>query len=174
MLFLSVYVVFLHNFEQSNYPSWHEVSDGQSQRRLCSKVCAKAMENISPVKRSIGLWTIEMLYCIKLYCIKLYCIKWKLLRVFICRAEWRTAEISSVRLSLSSTSSSHSLPLTLPCHSRVTAFQRRSDAFNVSLLLDTHKLDSYRGHGYHVPQEKKELPSGIESFPAIFSFPGVS
>ena len=57
---------------------------------------------------------------------------------------------------------------------RITAFIRRSDAFNVCMLLDTHLLDSYQGHGYHLPNDKNELPSGLGAFPAIFSFPGVS
>ena len=42
------------------------------------------------------------------------------------------------------------------------------------MLLDTHQLDPYQGHGYHLPQDIKETPSGLGAFPAIFSFPGVS
>ena len=57
---------------------------------------------------------------------------------------------------------------------RIAAFIRRSDAFNVCMLLDTHQMDPYQGHGYHLPQDVKETPSGLGSFPAIFSFPGVS
>jgi len=55
---------------------------------------------------------------------------------------------------------------------RITAFIRRSDAFNVCMLLDTHGMEPYQGHGYHLPQDIKETPSGLGAFPAIFSFPG--
>lgn len=55
---------------------------------------------------------------------------------------------------------------------RVAAFIRRSDAYNVSMLLDTNNMDLYQGHGYHLPQDIKETPSGLGAFPAIFSFPG--
>ncbi|XP_073251266.1 KICSTOR subunit 2-like isoform X1 [Porites lutea] len=55
---------------------------------------------------------------------------------------------------------------------RIAAFIRRSDAYNVSMLLDTHNLDLYQGHGYHLPQDVKEKPFGLGAFPAIFSFPG--
>ena len=53
-------------------------------------------------------------------------------------------------------------------------FIRRSDAFSVCMLLDTHQLEPYQGHGYHLPHDIKEKPSGLGAFPAIFSFPGVS
>ncbi|XP_078382047.1 KICSTOR subunit 2-like [Oculina patagonica] len=55
---------------------------------------------------------------------------------------------------------------------RITAFIRRSDAFNVCMLLDTHQLEPYQGHGYHLPHDIKEKPSGLGAFPAVFSFPG--
>ncbi|KAJ7361732.1 hypothetical protein OS493_014372 [Desmophyllum pertusum] len=55
---------------------------------------------------------------------------------------------------------------------RITAFIRRSDAFNVCMLLDTHQLEPYQGHGYHLPHDVKEKPSGLGAFPAVFSFPG--
>ena len=54
------------------------------------------------------------------------------------------------------------------------AFIRRSDAFSVCMLLDTHQLEPYQGHGYHLPHDIKEKPSGLGAFPAVFSFPGVS
>ena len=57
---------------------------------------------------------------------------------------------------------------------RIMAFIRRSDAFSVNMLLDTHQLELYQGHGYHFPYDMKEKPSGLGAFPAIFSFPGVS
>ena len=57
---------------------------------------------------------------------------------------------------------------------RISAFIRRSDAFNVCMLLNTHQLEPYQGHGYHLPHDIKEKPSGLGAFPAVFSFPGVS
>jgi len=42
------------------------------------------------------------------------------------------------------------------------------------MLLDTHQLEQYQGHGYHLPHDIKEKPSGLGAFPAVFSFPGVS
>lgn len=56
---------------------------------------------------------------------------------------------------------------------RIAAFIRRSEAFNVCMVLDTRELDPYQGHGYHLPLDIKETPSGVGAFPAIFSFPGV-
>lgn len=55
---------------------------------------------------------------------------------------------------------------------RIMAFIRRSDALSVNMLLDTHQLELYQGHGYHFPYDIKEKPSGLGAFPAIFSFPG--
>lgn len=55
---------------------------------------------------------------------------------------------------------------------RIAAFIRRSEAFNVCMVLDTRELDPYQGHGYHLPLDIKETPSGVGAFPAIFSFPG--
>jgi len=56
---------------------------------------------------------------------------------------------------------------------RIAAFIRRSEAFNVCMVLDTRELDPYQSHGYHLPLDIKETPSGVGAFPAIFSFPGV-
>ena len=42
------------------------------------------------------------------------------------------------------------------------------------MLLNTHQLEPYQGHGYHLPHDIKEKPSGLGAFPAVFSFPGVS
>ncbi|XP_031548841.1 KICSTOR complex protein C12orf66-like isoform X2 [Actinia tenebrosa] len=55
---------------------------------------------------------------------------------------------------------------------KITAFQRRSDALNISILFDAQTLDSYRGHGYHFPQDKMDQPAGVGAFPAIVSIPG--
>ncbi|EDO42854.1 predicted protein, partial [Nematostella vectensis] len=55
---------------------------------------------------------------------------------------------------------------------KITAFQRRSDALNVSVLLDARGLDSYSSDGYHFPQDKRDQPAGLGAFPAVVSFPG--
>ncbi|KAK3697749.1 hypothetical protein QZH41_010301, partial [Actinostola sp. cb2023] len=61
---------------------------------------------------------------------------------------------------------------TLDYTAKITAFQRRSDAHNISILLDAQRLSSYRGHGYHFPQDVMDQPAGLGAFPAIVSFPG--
>ena len=58
---------------------------------------------------------------------------------------------------------------------RISTFQRRHDASYVCLTLDTRGLgDTYKGPGYHLPHVKVEPPTGIHSYPAIFSYPDVS
>ena len=57
---------------------------------------------------------------------------------------------------------------------RITAFQKKTDALNISLVLDISGIeDKYKGPGYHHPEKEVETPTGIDSFPAVFSFPGV-
>lgn len=56
--------------------------------------------------------------------------------------------------------------------SKISTFQRRHDASYVCLTLDTRGLgDTYKGPGYHLPHVKVEPPTGIHSYPAIFSYP---
>ena len=58
---------------------------------------------------------------------------------------------------------------------RITAFQKKTDALNVSLVLDISGIeDKYMGAGYHHPDKRVETPTGVDSFPAVFSYPGVS
>ena len=58
---------------------------------------------------------------------------------------------------------------------RIVAFHKKCDAFNVSLVLDTNGLgDTYQGPGYHHPQRVPSSPQGMDSYPAILSYPGVS
>ncbi|KAL4218393.1 hypothetical protein ACF0H5_023129 [Mactra antiquata] len=58
-------------------------------------------------------------------------------------------------------------------HAKITAFQKKTDALNVSLVLDTQGLDHvYTGPGYHYPDSQVEAPKGLDSFPAIYSYPG--
>ncbi|XP_046839167.1 KICSTOR subunit 2-like [Xenia sp. Carnegie-2017] len=55
---------------------------------------------------------------------------------------------------------------------KINTFCRRSDASYIILLLDTRGLsDSYKAPGYHLPRVKVELPTGIHSYPSIFSHP---
>ncbi|XP_076437550.1 KICSTOR subunit 2-like [Babylonia areolata] len=57
--------------------------------------------------------------------------------------------------------------------SRIVAFHRRCDPFNISLVLDTHGLSQpFMGHGYHHPQRPASTPQGMDSYPAILSYPG--
>ncbi|XP_052763854.1 KICSTOR subunit 2-like isoform X2 [Mya arenaria] len=56
---------------------------------------------------------------------------------------------------------------------KVTAFQKKSDASHVCLVLDTQGLESpYRGPGYTHPDRQGDTPKGLDSYPTIFSFPG--
>ncbi|PIK43075.1 putative UPF0536 protein C12orf66-like [Apostichopus japonicus] len=58
-----------------------------------------------------------------------------------------------------------SLPL-----SRVVTFQKKTDANYIILVFDTHG-SQYTGHGYHFPVGFTEPPTGLDSFPAVFSYP---
>ena len=55
------------------------------------------------------------------------------------------------------------------------AFQKRTDALNVSIVLDTQGIEQlYKGIGYQHPDKPIEQKTGLEMYPAIFSHPGVS
>ena len=61
------------------------------------------------------------------------------------------------------------------CSFRISTFYKRADASYICLMLTTRGLDeSFKGPGYHLPHVKVELPTGIHSYPAIFSYPNVS
>lgn len=56
--------------------------------------------------------------------------------------------------------------------SKIATFLRRADAAYICLTLDTRGLeDSYKGPGYHLPHVKVEAPTGIHTYPFIFSYP---
>ncbi|XP_074656671.1 KICSTOR subunit 2-like [Tubulanus polymorphus] len=58
-------------------------------------------------------------------------------------------------------------------HSKLTTFQKKTDAFNVSLVFDVHGIeDLYHGSGYAHPSKYCDPPKGLELFPTIFSCPG--
>lgn len=58
---------------------------------------------------------------------------------------------------------------------RIVTFQKRSDAYNISLVLDTNGLKNARtGNGYHHPDRPVEIPQGMDSYPAILTYPNVS
>ena len=58
---------------------------------------------------------------------------------------------------------------------RVTAFHKKTDASHVCLVLDTLGLETpYRGPGYTHPARPREPARGLDSYPAIFTHPGVS
>ena len=57
---------------------------------------------------------------------------------------------------------------------RIVTFQKKSDALNISLVFDAHGIeDLVKGHGYHHPNKVTEPPKGLDSYPAIFSYPMV-
>jgi hypothetical protein len=58
---------------------------------------------------------------------------------------------------------------------RIATFHKRADSSYICLMLDTRGLaESYKGPGYHLPHVKIDMPTGIHSYPAIFSYPTVS
>ncbi|CAL4063392.1 unnamed protein product [Meganyctiphanes norvegica] len=54
---------------------------------------------------------------------------------------------------------------------KIQSFQRRSDAASVCLVFEAAGVDDYRGAGYHHPAEPAQPPKGLDSYPAIFSYP---
>lgn len=56
---------------------------------------------------------------------------------------------------------------------RIQNFQKKTDACNVSLVLNTQGLEGVFPGGYHCPGRLVETPKGLNSFPTIFSYPGV-
>ncbi|XP_071804317.1 KICSTOR subunit 2-like isoform X2 [Asterias amurensis] len=66
----------------------------------------------------------------------------------------------------------HLSNLSIEYYTKIVAFQKKSDALNVSLVFDTRgSEDTYKGHGYHHPNSFFEPPKGLYSYPAIFSYP---
>lgn len=55
--------------------------------------------------------------------------------------------------------------------SKIQSFQRKSDAVSVCLVFEAAGVEDYRGAGYHHPQESVSAPKGLDSYPAIFSYP---
>lgn len=55
---------------------------------------------------------------------------------------------------------------------KVSAFIRKNDASNVSLVFDNRGSESFQGHGYHHPHSYREAPKGVDQFPAVVSLPG--
>ncbi|XP_013389810.1 KICSTOR complex protein C12orf66 homolog [Lingula anatina] len=58
-------------------------------------------------------------------------------------------------------------------YARIVTFHKKSDASHVSAVFDTSGLEEpYRGPGYHHPLKIVESPTGLDSYPAVFSYPG--
>ncbi|XP_048729252.1 KICSTOR subunit 2-like isoform X3 [Ostrea edulis] len=55
---------------------------------------------------------------------------------------------------------------------RIQTFHKKADACHVSLVLNTQGLDRVFPEGYQYPGRLVETPQGLNTFPAIFSFPG--
>ena len=63
--------------------------------------------------------------------------------------------------------------LNMDFYTKIMTFQRKADATNISLLLDAKGLqEPFKGLGYQLPQKFSEPLSGIDGYPAIFSYPG--
>ncbi|KAK3576014.1 hypothetical protein CHS0354_014856 [Potamilus streckersoni] len=56
---------------------------------------------------------------------------------------------------------------------RIISFQKKTDASNISLVLCTHGMEEgYTKPGYLHPGRQPNSPTGLDSYPAIFSYPG--
>lgn len=55
--------------------------------------------------------------------------------------------------------------------SKIQSFVRKSDASSVCLVFEATGVEDYQGAGYHHPEEHVQPPKGLESYPAIFSYP---
>lgn len=56
---------------------------------------------------------------------------------------------------------------------RIQTFHKKTDACHVALVLNTQGLDGVYPGGYQCPGRIVETPQGLNSFPTIFSYPGV-
>lgn len=55
--------------------------------------------------------------------------------------------------------------------SKIQTFVRKTDASSVCLVFEAAGVEDYQGAGYHHPEELVQPPKGLESYPAIFSYP---
>ena len=59
--------------------------------------------------------------------------------------------------------------------SKLSAFQKKSDAASVSLVLESSKKASnFSGHGYHLSSTIRSQPTGMNSYPSVVNIPDVS
>ncbi|XP_071955184.1 KICSTOR subunit 2-like [Antedon mediterranea] len=66
----------------------------------------------------------------------------------------------------------HLSNLLIDYRAKIIAFHKKADAMNVSLVYDTNNAkEVFKGHGYHHPDSPHEVPTGLDSYPAIFSYP---
>ncbi|XP_070533173.1 KICSTOR subunit 2-like isoform X2 [Ptychodera flava] len=57
-------------------------------------------------------------------------------------------------------------------YAKFIAFHKKTDALNISLVFDLQGCeDTYKGHGYHHPEFLFDRPTGLDSYPAIVSYP---
>ncbi|XP_076033388.1 KICSTOR subunit 2-like [Oratosquilla oratoria] len=54
---------------------------------------------------------------------------------------------------------------------KIQSFQRKTDAAYFSIVFEAAGVDDYQGPGYHYPSRTSVPPKGLESYPAIFSYP---
>ncbi|XP_072180250.1 KICSTOR subunit 2-like [Diadema setosum] len=66
----------------------------------------------------------------------------------------------------------HLSNLPIDYYSKIVAFQKKTDAYNISLVLNTQGLGiAFQGLGYHFPDDQMQPLTGMDSYPAIFSYP---
>ncbi|XP_041482961.1 KICSTOR complex protein C12orf66 homolog [Lytechinus variegatus] len=101
--------------------------------------------------------------------------------LFVWLVKMQGSQISKFSLYFHSTLSKQAPPgemkthlsnLPIDYYNKIVAFQRKTDAFNISLVLNTQASGiNFQGLGYHFPSEMTEPPTGMDSYPAIFSYP---
>ncbi|XP_040576035.1 KICSTOR subunit 2 [Lepeophtheirus salmonis] len=62
--------------------------------------------------------------------------------------------------------------LTIDYTSRISNFQKKTDAISVNLIFEATGLDSYKGPGYHLSIKNSRVLTGLELYPSAFSTPG--
>ncbi|XP_006818351.1 KICSTOR subunit 2-like [Saccoglossus kowalevskii] len=57
-------------------------------------------------------------------------------------------------------------------YTKIVSFHKKTDAFNISLVFNVRGCEStYTGHGYHHPEALFIPVTGLDSYPAVVSYP---
>eukprot|EP00112_Aurelia_sp_Birch-Aquarium-sp1_P008023 Seg1877.4 transcript_id=Seg1877.4/GoldUCD/mRNA.D3Y31 product="KICSTOR complex protein C12orf66-like" protein_id=Seg1877.4/GoldUCD/D3Y31 len=141
---------------QANLNSWSQLPIPHSVRELSNQASAKSPFLLIATKKN---WQFPFLY------------QW-LYQVHL-------AAVSKFSLYFYTTLSSQTNPIemkmmtaktTVDYFAKIITFIKKSDAFNVSLVLDTNSMSNVcSGHGYFLPNIERDRPTGMDTYPAIVS-----